>query len=182
MGQLVLIYCCGRLLQEPTISRRNIYWSCVGETQNQFLIQKQSSRQRSERTLSPPTNISIISWVQAANGVDRVRPVNGDEFTVVLRGVSNQAFALRIHGDSMKPEFSVGEVIIVDPAVKPRIGKYVVAKIETGNGENRKAIVKQLVRHRDQICLKPSISKNGSSGTRHPSTRYHRIQNDITGF
>ncbi len=72
-----------------------------------------------------------------------------------MGGVSNQAFALRIHGDSMKPEFSVGEVIIVDPAVKPRIGKYVVAKIETGNGENRKAIVKQLVRHRDQICLKP---------------------------
>jgi SOS-response transcriptional repressor LexA len=60
----------------------------------------------------------------------------------------------------MKPEFSIGEVIIVDPAVKPRIGKYVVAKIETGNGENRKAIVKQLVRHRDQICLKPFNDKN----------------------
>ena len=37
---------------------------------------------------------------------------------VVLGGVSNQAFALRIHGDSMKPEFSVGEVIIVDHEVE----------------------------------------------------------------
>jgi len=107
-----------------------------------------------------PTNIPVISWVQAGNGVDRVRPVNGDEFTVVLGGVSDQAFALRIHGDSMKPEFRVGEVIIVDPAVKPRMRKYVVAKIETGNGENRKAIVKQLVCHRDQICLKPFNDKN----------------------
>jgi SOS-response transcriptional repressor LexA len=60
----------------------------------------------------------------------------------------------------MKPEFSVGEVIIVDPAVKPRIGKYVVAKIETGNGDNKKAIEKQLFRHRDQICLKPLNDKN----------------------
>jgi SOS-response transcriptional repressor LexA len=77
-----------------------------------------------------------------------------------LGGVSNQAFALRIHGDSMKPEFSIGEVIIVDPAVMPRIGEYVVAKIETGNGENKKAFVKQPVRHKDQICLKPFNDKN----------------------
>lgn len=106
-----------------------------------------------------PTNIPVISWVQAGNRVDRVRPVNGDQFTVVLGGVSNQAFALRIYGDSMKPEFSVGEIIVVDPAVKPRIGKYVVAKIEIGKGENRQAMLKQLVRHRDQICLKPFNDK-----------------------
>ncbi len=72
-----------------------------------------------------------------------------------MGGVSNQAFALRIHGDSMKLGFSVGEITIDDPAVKPRIVEYVVAKIETGNGDNRKAILKQLVRHRNQICLKP---------------------------
>ena len=64
----------------------------------------------------------------------------------------------------MKPGFSVGEVIIVDPAVKPRIVECVVAKIETGNGDNRKAIVKQLVRHRNQICLKPFNDKNQPLG------------------
>jgi SOS-response transcriptional repressor LexA len=41
--------------------------------------------------------------------------------------VSKDAFALRVSGDSMMPEFRHGDVIIVDPAVRPRPGSYVVA-------------------------------------------------------
>ena len=46
--------------------------------------------------------------------------------------LSSNAFALRIKGDSMLPEFREGDTVIIDPAVAPRPGDYVVAK----NGES----------------------------------------------
>lgn len=46
--------------------------------------------------------------------------------------LSQNAFALRIKGDSMLPEFREGDTVIIDPSVAPMPGDYVVAK----NGEN----------------------------------------------
>lgn len=42
--------------------------------------------------------------------------------------LSPSAFALRIKGDSMLPEFREGDTVIIDPAVTPLPGDYVVAK------------------------------------------------------
>jgi SOS-response transcriptional repressor LexA len=45
---------------------------------------------------------------------------------------SERTFALRIKGDSMEPRFSEGDVIIVDPDLRPHPGDYVVASTENG--------------------------------------------------
>jgi SOS-response transcriptional repressor LexA len=37
-----------------------------------------------------------------------------------------EPYALRVVGDSMSPEFAEGHVIIVDPALPPQSGSYVV--------------------------------------------------------
>lgn len=42
--------------------------------------------------------------------------------------VSNSAFALKIQGDSMLPQFKEGDIVIVDPAITPQPGDFVVAK------------------------------------------------------
>ncbi len=42
--------------------------------------------------------------------------------------LSAQSFALRIDGESMLPEFREGDVVIIDPAIPPRPGDFVVAR------------------------------------------------------
>jgi SOS-response transcriptional repressor LexA len=44
--------------------------------------------------------------------------------------LSRVAFALKVQGSSMEPEFMAGDVIIVDPNIQPRPGDFVVAKLD----------------------------------------------------
>jgi SOS-response transcriptional repressor LexA len=44
---------------------------------------------------------------------------------------SEQTFVLRVMGTSMEPRFRDGELIFVDPAVKPEHGKFVIARPES---------------------------------------------------
>ncbi len=61
----------------------------------------------------------------------------------------NEAFALRVLGDSMEPEFAHGEVIIIEPGVSVEDGCFVVA---LHDGEY---IFRQLQITNDRCFLKP---------------------------
>jgi SOS-response transcriptional repressor LexA len=81
--------------------------------------------------------VPLISDVQAGAMAEAIDPYPlGDaEKWIPYIGsddISNHAFALRVKGESMLPDFSEGDIIIVDPAVEPQPGRFVVAK----NGEN----------------------------------------------
>lgn len=79
--------------------------------------------------------IPMIDSVQAGMMTEIVDPYAiGDAADWLLTDLdlSQNAFALRIKGDSMLPEFRAGDTVIIDPAVLPLPGDYVVAK----NGEN----------------------------------------------
>lgn len=79
--------------------------------------------------------IPLISSVQAGAMTEAIDPYAlGDaaEWMLTDLDLSQNAFALRIKGDSMLPEFREGDTVIIDPAVAPLPGDYVVAK----NGEN----------------------------------------------
>ena len=56
--------------------------------------------------------------------------------------LSCRAFALQIKGDSMRPDFSPGDRVIIDPDVQPQAGDLVVAK----NGEEEATFKKYRVR------------------------------------
>ena len=72
--------------------------------------------------------VPLVSFVQA--GAWTESPLqDGDEWISCDRRVSERAFALRVKGNSMQPRFSDGDVIIVDPAIEPIPGDFVVAKI-----------------------------------------------------
>lgn len=84
-------------------------------------------------SIAPPDvrRIPVISYVQAGNpseAIDAYATGSGmeDIFTDIELGP--YAFALVIQGDSMAPEFGEGDKIIIDPAVRPRPGEFVVAK------------------------------------------------------
>lgn len=79
--------------------------------------------------------IPLISYVQAGHmteAVDTYAVGGAEDWLLTDLDLSANAFALRIKGDSMMPEFREGDAVIIDPAIVPMPGDYVVAK----NGEN----------------------------------------------
>ncbi|SMB88012.1 SOS-response transcriptional repressor LexA (RecA-mediated autopeptidase) [Pasteurella testudinis DSM 23072] len=75
-------------------------------------------------------SVPLISHVQAGTwtGINDLKDTIGD-YEYILTGleVSEDSFALTIKGDSMEPEFYEGDIVIVDPNIKPIAGEFVVA-------------------------------------------------------
>jgi SOS-response transcriptional repressor LexA len=73
----------------------------------------------------------IISPVQAGiwrDIVDNYPPGGADMCIMSNNSYGKHTFALRITGNSMEPEFREGDIVIIDPDVRPNAGDYVVAK------------------------------------------------------
>lgn len=89
--------------------------------------------------------IPLISYVRAGNWagvVDPFQPNDAHDWLMTDLDISEGAFALEIKGDSMLPEFNPGDRVIIDPAIKPQPGDYVVAK----NGEEEATFKKYRLR------------------------------------
>ena len=79
----------------------------------------------------PP--IPVIDRVAAGSWREVTDPYEaGQGFDSVVpdKDVSDLTFALVIEGNSMLPRFEPGDKVIIDPAVEPRPGKFVVAKLD----------------------------------------------------
>lgn len=75
--------------------------------------------------------VPLISSVQAGRmteAVDPFPPGGAFEYLLTDLDLSDYAFALEIEGLSMAPDFNPGDRIIIDPAIQPRPGDFVVAK------------------------------------------------------
>lgn len=93
--------------------------------------------------------IPLISYVQAGSWTDTIDPYHpGDahEWLLTDLELSEYAFGLEIKGNSMAPEFNPGDRVIIDPAVSPRPGDFVVAK----NGEEEATFKKYRPRGRNE--------------------------------
>ncbi len=79
----------------------------------------------------PIRKVPLISCVAAGRLTDALDPyaLGACEDEVPVYGeVSKFAFALHVKGDSMEPEFTDGDVVIIDPDISPQPGDFVVAK------------------------------------------------------
>jgi SOS-response transcriptional repressor LexA len=93
--------------------------------------------------------VPLISYVRAGHwaGIgDSRQAEDAHEWLMTDLDVSDGAFALEIKGDSMLPEFSPGDRVIIDPSIKPQPGDYVVAK----NGEEEAMFKKYRLRSVDE--------------------------------
>ncbi len=93
--------------------------------------------------------IPLVSYVQAGHMteiVDSYQPGDGSEWILTDLELSTNAFALKIKGDSMLPEFREGDTVIIDPHVQPLPGDFVVAK----NGDNEATFKKYRPRGSDK--------------------------------
>jgi SOS-response transcriptional repressor LexA len=96
--------------------------------------------------------VPVVSWVIAGKWkevCDAFEPGDADEWIDSdVRG--RNVFALRVTGDSMEPEFSEGEVIIVNPHVEASPNEYVVVK-----NRSEQATFKQLKKYGSKWVLHP---------------------------
>jgi SOS-response transcriptional repressor LexA len=100
----------------------------------------------------PGGRVPVVTLVQAGawkEVCDAFEPGDADEWIETdVRGPN--VFALRVTGESMEPEFTEGEVIIVNPHVEAQPGDFVVVK--NAGGE---ATFKQLKKYGPRYVLHP---------------------------
>lgn len=102
----------------------------------------------SDSTGKAQSRVPVISSVAAgawSEIVDNFQPGDADEWQETNKTISEQAFALRVTGNSMTnpngwPSIPEGAVVIVEPNDHPENGKIVVAKLE----ETEEATIKKL--------------------------------------
>ncbi len=78
--------------------------------------------------------VPVISLVAAGHwneACDPFQPGNADEW-VASDVKGENIFAVRVKGDSMEPEFTEGDIIILDPHMKPNSGDYVIVRNDEG--------------------------------------------------
>ena len=102
---------------------------------------------RGQATYTPPANVApaalpdrsrrvpVVSLVRAGawTAATATEPNQAEEWIACSARVGPRAFALRVEGDSMEPEFREGEFVIVDPDIEAASGDFVVAAL--GNDE-----------------------------------------------
>lgn len=101
----------------------------------------------------PIIRVPVISWVQAGgweHAADPFPPGDADDWLETSATSNKHAFALAVHGDSMAPEFSEGDLIVVDPDRRAENGSYIIAK----NGADE-ATFKKLVIDGSSVFLQP---------------------------
>lgn len=130
---------------EKRDSKRSQYATALARAFGLSVEELESGAAAPPPALHEPSNVStallgsrripLISYVQAGHMSEAIDPYQvGDAADWLLTDLelSANAFALRIKGDSMLPDFREGDTVVIDPAVEPIPGDYVVAK----NGEN----------------------------------------------
>ena len=98
--------------------------------------------------------VPLISWVQAGKKqavIDAYQPGAADEWEEYAVPVSKNAFALRVRGDSMTPDFPEGTIIIIDPEVPAKSGDYVVVRFQ----DTDEATFKRLIVDGPSKILRP---------------------------
>lgn len=94
--------------------------------------------------------LPIVDLVKAGEWHDVADPYEvgqGMDVEPVINGhFGENAFALKIVGDSMLPDYRPGDIIIVDPSQQPSPGDFVIAKLD---GEQSATFKKYRPRGRD---------------------------------
>lgn len=121
--------------------------------------------ENSETNLPARRRIPVVSWVHAGSADFADEYVDDDECIV------QEAFGLRVEGDSMEPLFHDGDLIIIDPTAEPRPGDYVIARlIDEGQTTFKKLRIKGMNNEgqavMELIPLNPDYETYNSESTR----------------
>jgi repressor LexA len=74
--------------------------------------------------------LPLLSWTQAAQVVKPVEIPREWSEVVPDDAADERAFGVRLHGDSMEPKFSDGDIAILLPGANPTNGEIVMANVK----------------------------------------------------
>ena len=103
--------------------------------------------------------VPVIEWKEALTWrgiVMTQQELKKYEMVPLFSKASQKSYALKINNDAMvsaspsQDSFKLGDIIIIDPEVKPKIGQFVIASVK-----NKEAIFRQLVDIGGVKCLLP---------------------------
>ena len=94
--------------------------------------------------------VPVISWTQADNWQELCANFQYGGHEEYVETDSKGVFALKVRGDSMETEFREGDIIVINPYLKPEHNDYVV--IANNEGE---ATFKQLKKYGKTRVLHP---------------------------
>jgi len=94
--------------------------------------------------------IPIISWTQAGNWQQICETSQYGDYGQYVETDAKGIFALRVRGESMETEFHEGDIIVINPYLKPEHNDYVVVSNEEGE-----ATFKQLKKYGRTRVLHP---------------------------
>ncbi len=117
------------LLKAAKILQVSPEWLQFGTGSKKTLSQNQGSVLLTDLGLRI---VPLLSYVQAANYMEF------DDSHVIYTGIDEtlaaatgpHTFALTIKGKSMVPDLNPGDIVIIDPSIKPMPGEIVLAKLE----------------------------------------------------
>jgi SOS-response transcriptional repressor LexA len=95
-------------------------------------------------------SIPIISWTQAGSWQEIFDTYQYGDYAEYIETDTKGIFALRVRGDSMEAEFHDGDIIVINPYLKPEHNDYVV--VSNVEGE---ATFKQLKKYGTTRVLHP---------------------------
>ncbi|MBF0214593.1 MAG: LexA family transcriptional regulator [Magnetococcales bacterium] len=103
--------------------------------------------------------IPLVTWEEAKaytpETAESHHPENVKAWIPVAPRTSAKAYALEVPDDSMEPEFTEGELIIVDPTMKAEHNRFLIAR----TSEDNRATLKQLIVHGARQYMKPLNSR-----------------------
>lgn len=85
------------------------------------------SYQERRKALCKFTQLPVLSCVQAGLPTDH-GDVSYDEMIEVPGELPNGCYALRVTGDSMAPLITEGDVVVINPSRRPKLGDCIVAR------------------------------------------------------
>lgn len=138
----------------------------------------------SAATLINTRRIPLINEVQVGDRSPSVVNEPADWLLTDL-ALSTGAFALRIEGESMLPEFRDGDVVVIDPAIVPRPGDFVVTRSSQygatfrkyrprGPNANGEEVFELAPLNEDYPSMRSDITKITLVGTMVEHRRYRR--------
>jgi len=119
-----------------------------------YFLDEAATEELSETAIEIRSKVPVISWVQAGDWQeiqDMYELGDGEGWVPSVVRTGSRAFALRVHGDSMAPEFLEGDIVVVDPDRRAENGSYIIARLDN----EAEATFKQLVIDGGTTYLKP---------------------------
>lgn len=96
------------------------------------LLTKQTPKWRSVLGEGKARQVPVVSWARAGVATSYEEIPKEWQAAVATDCADPDAFGLRLEGDSMEPNFSPGDVVVVMPGQTPRSHGLVVARLKDG--------------------------------------------------